>query len=248
MNYLDQFSSQYRIFLSQVNSEMQAERQASNRRMISVLLWCFIFPLVIGSLFLLMISFRLIPFSARTYVDLVYLGFPVVYSLFFLSSQVIKDLPGHFKRGGVGTLLLNSQKDEAWRTQVCKRWIAKSTFSSDDWKWIIANFKLDLERLKERNKYLTALAGAVFYLIMQGLDSIQGAQDNWVVSEGSFKHPVLKWLLGPIAAELGQYVGLALFLVLLYLSGRQAYIGLAKYLECAELLGQFSDKSVKGSK
>ena len=40
---------------------------------------------------------------------------------------------------------------------------------AEDWEWVIASFKVDLALMRYRNKYMTALAGAVFFLIMQGI-------------------------------------------------------------------------------
>jgi hypothetical protein len=103
--------------------------------------------------------------------------------------------------------------------------------SADEWDWIIANFKMDLRSMEYRTKYLTALAGAVFFLLMQGIDSIVDGEgkSTWV------RTATLGWI-ETSSSDLSQFVGLALFLVLLYLSGSQTYHSLRRYLDCAELV------------
>ena len=101
-----------------------------------------------------------------------------------------------------------------------------------DWAWLIANFKVDLEAMQQRTRYLTALAGAVFFLLMQGIDSIGGSEHEGPVSWS--KNPLMGWIESS-SNDVGQLVALALFLVLLYLSGIQTYHSLRRYLHCAEL-------------
>ena len=94
----------------------------------------------------------------------------------------------------------------------------------DDWQWVIANADEDLERMQMRTRHLTALAGAVFFLLMQGIDSL--------TNENSFTVPAVD----PTATTSSQWIGLALFLLLLYLSGQQTAQSLRRYLTCARLV------------
>jgi hypothetical protein len=97
---------------------------------------------------------------------------------------------------------------------------------------------MDLQAMEYRTKYLTALAGAVFFLIMQGIDSLTDGEGKvtWV------KSSVLGWV-ETSSSDLSQFVGLALFLVLLYLSGSQTYQSLKRYLNCIELLARKDSQS-----
>lgn len=76
-----------------------------------------------------------------------------------------------------------------------------------------------------------ALAGAVFFLLMYGIDSLTGQEEkiNWV------KSPALGWI--QISNDhFSEFVGLALFLAVLYLLGNQTYFSPKRYLNCIELI------------
>jgi len=91
----------------------------------------------------------------------------------------------------------------------------------------VASFRTDLANMLQRTKYLTALAGAVFFLILQGIDSL-GEPESIV------RNPMILWT--EASNGISQLMALALFLVLLYLSGSQTYQSLTRYLQSAELV------------
>jgi len=241
MKNFDDLTQDYKRFLGLVRKEMQIERSQVNRKMFWVVLWCFIIPALIGSFFLVGIKLHLLPRSIRSSLDLIFLFFPVTYSMYFLMSQIGRDLKSHFRREGLGIQLVQNERDGQWRGDMCSKLSMQLSFSKAQWSWVCNNFAMDLDNLRNRTKYITALAGAVFYLIMQGIDSISPSSEYWSHSDSYFQNPVQRLLLGPIAAEVSQYLGLTLFLILLYLSGMQAHASLQRYLACAKLLEQNSN-------
>ncbi|MBC7691435.1 MAG: hypothetical protein H7222_06660 [Methylotenera sp.] len=214
----------YAAFNDFIQRDIQLARSQVNRRMFSVFLWCFLLPALVSAAFLLLIKFGIFPRSARVYLEWIALLFPLFYSIYFLSSQVLVGATVAFRRGGVGTTLSQNTKEGEWRVSVCDSMNKELFLKADQWEWVIASLRMDLSRLQYRNRYLTALAGAVFYLIMQGIDSLGGSEEM-----------KMNVLINP-SNDFTQFVGLALFLVLLYLSGTQTISSLQKYLDCAELL------------
>lgn len=222
----------YKSFIDFVQRSVERERRVVHRRMLNVFFWCFLLPAVISVVLLLLMRFQLLPHRFRSFLDWTFLLFPVAYSIYFLSSEVLKDLPEAFKRGGVANVLSQALKDGEWREQICADLRKSVVASPAEWEWIASSFRIDLQRLKYRARYMTALAGAVFFLLMQGIDSLAEPKQQELVW---FKDPVLGWVEAS-QKDFSQFVGLALFLVLLYLSGTQTYHSLRKYLNCAELL------------
>ncbi len=221
----------YRGFLDYIGKEAQHERRAVNRRMFSVFLWCFLAPSLLAITLLLLIKLSLLPHQARAYLDWLVLVFPVAYSIYFLSSEVLKEAPAAFRRGGIANVLQQSAHSALWRERVVDELDRSLGGSVSDWSWIIANFEMDLRAMQNRTRHLTGLAGAVFFLIMQGIDSITGVEPPSVWT----RHAVLGWV-ETSTGNLSQFVGLGLFLVLLYLSGSQTYHHLKRFLDCAELV------------
>jgi hypothetical protein len=222
----------YREFLEFIRQDLQRERKLAHRRMFSVILWCFILPAVVSITLLLLVKFRILPFSVRAYLDWMVLIFPVTYSLYILGSEVIAQVPAAFRRGGVANALGQSLKEAEWRERVGESMSRSMRASAQEWEWIMASFRVDLHSMQYRIRYLTALAGAVFFLIMQGIDSLTGTPvDPEAVLN---RNPLMGWLESS-SNDLGQFVGLALFLVLLYLSGNQTNQVIKRYLDCAEL-------------
>lgn len=224
----------YQRFLAFVRQSADRERRAVNRRLFSVLLWCFLLPTAVLILFLLLIEFDFISWRYRGYADWVLLIFPVVYSLYFLSSEVLRDVPSAFRRGPVASVLAQAERDGRWRDEICRELDEKFGGDVEQWRWISQSFSKDLNNLKYRARYLTALAGAVFYLLMQGLDFVGGEPVD---------HQPVKWIKDPnfgwvelSSQDFTSFIGLGLFLVLLYLSAIQTYQSLKKYLDCAELM------------
>lgn len=223
----------YRAFIDFVAGDLQRERHLVNRRMMSVFIWCFLTPTLMSISLLLLVKFRILPKSTRNYLDWVILILPVFYSLYVLSFEVLSHIPAIFRRGGGAITLEQSLKDGEWRERTLDALERSISATRDEWDWIVASFRIDLQAMEYRTKYLTALAGAVFFLIMQGIDSLTDGEGKvtWV------KTTVLGWV-ETSASDLSQFVGLTLFLVLLYLSGSQTYQSLKRYLHCAELLAR----------
>jgi len=223
----------YTTFIELVRVDLQLERNQMRRRMFSVFLWCFLLPAVMVAGTLLLAGLGILPRTARGYVDWMVLIPPIFYSLYILGSEVVSEVPSTFRRGGMAATLGQSIREGLWRDRVCGLMEkALPHASTEDWRWIVASFRVDLDNLQYRTRYLTALAGAVFFLIMQGIDSITDTEEGkvtWV------RNSVLGWI-ETNSSDLSQFVGLALFLVLLYLSGSQTYHALNRYLNCAELL------------
>jgi hypothetical protein len=223
----------YRELIEFVRLDVQGERSASRRRMFGVFLWCFLLPAVCSAAALLMVKYHVLPLRARASLDWVVLVFPVAYSLYILGSEVLAPLPAVARRGGTANVLGQSLKDTEWRARVCEAMSKTVRATPEEWRWMVESFRLDLEAIQYRTRYLTGLAGAVFFLLMQGIDTLGG--DTPVDNPETWrKNPLMGWL-ETSSNDLSQLVGLSLFLLLLYLSGSQTYYSLKRYLGCAEL-------------
>jgi hypothetical protein len=228
----------YRTFLEFVGNDLQSERRVANRRMLSVFIWCFLAPVVLSVLIILLVKLGALPPRARANLDWLILICPVVYSLYILGSEVITGIPSIFRRGGLVVSLKDAQKQGEWRDRVCSAMIALP-LKAADWEWVVASFRIDLRNILYRAKYLTALAGAVFFLIFQGIDSLTEVPDL-----NMLRNPGFGWL--ETSNELSELMALILVLVLLYLSGSQAYQSLVRYLDCVELVA-FQKRHAKQS-
>ena len=228
----------YRSLIDFIGVDSQRDRHLVNRRMLSVFFWCFILPAMTTAAMLLLMKLGFLPRRARSSLDLVILIFPVLYSIYFLSSQVLIEVPAAFRRGGIATTLGENIKESTWRENVCEGMRRDLVLSSEQWSWVITSFKMDLKRLQNRTRHLTALAGAVFFLIMQGIDLLGGEDKKvtWVIDA------VFGWVEAS-GNDTTQFLALGLFLVLLYLSGTQTYHSLERYLSCAELLKLEKDQT-----
>ncbi len=222
----------YQSFIEFVASDIQRERHLVNRRMISVFVWCFLMPAIISLTLLILVKLKVFSPKARSHIDWIVLVLPVVYSLYILGSEVLAQVPAAFKKGGMATTLGQSVREGEWRDRVVESMGKSVVATPKEWVWIIMSFKIDLESMQYRTRYLTALAGAVFFLLMQGIDSLDGEGKVTFV-----KTSMMGWV-ETTAGDLTQFVGLALFLILLYLSGSQTNNSLKRYLHCAELLAQ----------
>lgn len=215
----------YRRYLGFIHSANQKDRLDVNRRIRSVVIWCFLVPVFVVALGIFLANRGFIPRVFRSYQDWVLLLFPVLYSLYFLGSQVLSELPAAFRRGGFGLTLGQTASEADWRLDTCARMEKELNYSAEEWEWIISNAEEDLERLQMRLRHLTALAGAVFFLLMQGIDSL--------TNDGSLSKDLTQSLMGPSSSE---WVGLALFLLLLYLSGQQNLQTFRRFMGCARLV------------
>jgi hypothetical protein len=222
-------SELYREFLEFIREDIQRERHQAHRRLFSAFFWCFLLPAFVSVSVLALVKAGLFPRSARAHLDWLVLVFPVVYSLYVLGSEVMSQVPAAFRQGGLASSLNPSLKELEWRGRVCAGMRQALQAAPDDWAWIAQSFRVDVRAMKYRTGYLTALAGAVFFLIMQGIDTLGGEEKvTWV------KSPFTGWVETG-TSDFSQFVGLALFLMLLYLSGNQTQRGIARYLDCVEL-------------
>ncbi len=221
----------YRRYLEFVQTLHQKDRLDVNRRMRSVFIWCFFAPVVTVALVVLMVNFGVLPRAFRTYQDWILLIFPVLYSLYFLGSQVLAGVPDAFRRGGFGMTLGQAATEADWRIEVCAAMEKELVWSDEDWHWVISNAEEDLERMQMRTRHLTALAGAVFFLIMQGIDSLTNDNAFTVLAAD------------PTSTTSSEWIGLALFLLLLYLSGQQSVQILRRFLACARLVRRHLSKT-----
>jgi hypothetical protein len=221
----------YKEFIDFVARDIQKERSQVNRKMFSVFLWCFLLPTVSCLTVLILVKLRVLPRNARNHLDWIVLILPVFYSLYILGAEVLMQVPAAFRRGGIATTLGQALKEGEWRGNASESMAKAINASKEEWAWIISSFKMDLLAMENRTRFLTALAGAVFFLLMQGIDSIADGDAKATWAQTSFMG-----MVESSAGDLSQYVGLTLFLVLLYLSGNQTFQTLRRYLNCAELI------------
>jgi len=222
----------YRELIEFVRADVQSERHQVNRRMFSVFFWCFLIPAIASVGVLLLIKFHILPRRARGFLDWMALIFPISYSLYILSSEVLAQVPAVFRRGGTSNVLGQSLRDTEWRERVCEAMQKSVNAAPEDWRWLVASLRIDLAAIQYRTRYLTALAGAVFFLLMQGIDTLGEVTSDTPPVWG--KNPIMGWIESS-SNDFSQLVGLSLFLLLLYLSGNQTYHSLMRYLNCAEL-------------
>lgn len=220
--------SSYAGFLNFIRQHHQGERWDVNRRMFSVFLWCFFAPAAVSLLVIVLVNMGVLPRSMRGYLDWIMLVFPVLYSLYFLSSQVISGIPMAFRQGGFAMTVTQARVDSEWRSKVIESLERDLHYTKTQWRWIVDNLEEDLERIQMKSRHITALAGAVFFLLMQGIDSITSDVIETVETQ-----------IPPATGASSEWVGLLLFLVLLYLSGQQSYYNLRRYLACAKWMRDY---------
>jgi hypothetical protein len=220
----------YRSFIEFVIADLQSERKLVNRRMFNVLLWCFIAPAILMATGLILIRLGVIPPAVRSGLDSLMVLCPVAYGFYILGSEVLTEMPSAFKRGGIANTLSSSLKDSEWRDRKCETLKRNLEASALEWDWIIFSFGIDLEQLRNRNRYMTGLAGAVLFMILQGIDLLgdEEVKTTWIKSPFG--------MMEAAPADFSQFIALGLVLLLLYLSGNQTHQSLARYRNCAELI------------
>jgi hypothetical protein len=222
----------YRRFMDYVQADIQQERRLVNRRMFSVFFWCFIVPTVTATILMFLIKIGLLPRRIGHYMDWLIVVFPVAYALYVLSLDVLRELPAAIRRGGMASLIDRAVDEEEWRSRVCLEMKQRffKTDAPDEWRRLLRGFEIDLAAMLQRTRYITALAGAVFFLLLQGIDSLDAKSDLTLTPSS-----ILSWFENS-SSSLYQFVGLGLFLVLLYLSGSRPHQTLSRYYHCASLL------------
>lgn len=202
---------------SAISEEMKRERDLANGRLKGVFFWCFIIPAALSFLLILAVKQGWAPRVAMTYVGWMLVVFPVVYSLWFLLRELFAPAAAQERRASSGASSRHFIREAEWRSRFCEQLLKKVTATGDEWRFLAESFRIDLDALRMRNHYLTGLAGAVFFLIMQGLDAVVDDVDSG------------GW-------DPYQFMGLALFLFLVALSHYQTQQSLRRFLGCLELL------------
>jgi hypothetical protein len=231
------YSEAYREFIDYVRLDIQRERLAANRRMLGVFLWCFILPAIVAISVLVMVKLGFLPKRLSRYMDWLIVIFPVAYGLYMLSADALREIPIMFRRGGIAATLSRALQEERWRARVCGEMKAKFFDPKSvekrvpSWRWLVESFEIDLKNVQNRTRYLTALAGAVFFLIFQGIDAFDSphAEPRWSTSS------IMGWFEAS-SSSFTQFFALGIFLMLLYVSGNQIYHSLERYLQCARLV------------
>jgi hypothetical protein len=236
----------YRELIEFISLDVQSERHLVNRRMFGVFVWCFLLPAIVSAMALLLIKFKVLPLRTRAVLDWIVLVFPVAYSLYILGSEVLAPIPARFRRGSAANVLGQSTKDIEWRTRVCAGMQKAVNATPAEWRWMVESLRIDLDAIQYRTRYLTGLAGAVFFLLMQGIDSLGG--ETVIENPATWQKNTLMAWIESSSNDLSQFVGLSLFLLLLYLSGSQTYYSLRRYLGCAELNLVALESSKSGSR
>lgn len=221
----------YRDFLEFVRKDMQGQRKTVSRRIFNVFLWCFLIPASLSLVLLLLVRLGVLPRSISRYMDWLVLVFPILYSIYVVSMEVLRDMPSAYRRGGIGSTLAQAGKDCDWRARIASEMQHSLSTGIENWRWIAMNFEVDLKAIHHRAKYLTGLAGAVFFLLMQGIDQLGDPNAETILAYQS-----LQGFVEFSSNNVSQFVGLTLFLVLLYLSGTQTYHSLRRYKDCLDLV------------
>ena len=159
--------------------------------------------------------------------------FPVLYSLQVLWKNFAKEFPRAMRQGNLITVLDSCAKEALWRDETLSRLKKTVPASTRTWRTVADLFQVDLDSMLRRSRYLTVLAGAIFYLLMQGIDTIGNPPDptTWL------RDPETGWIETK-GDDLMQVGGLGLFLILLYLSGSQTHSSLLRYQICAKQLSE----------
>jgi len=229
----------YNAFLGYVSTDIQKERKSTNRRMLSIFIWCVVIPVLVYVALMVLVVTKTVGPSARQYVGIAVLAVPICYALFVLGSDILRYVPELYRRGGVAKDLGQLGKDAEWRQNHCQSLEKALDAQPSQWAWICSNFRMDLRKMSYRNGYMTIFAGGILYFFMQGIDLIGGedfAPVQWIQTpmgwvEQSSNNPL-------------QFVGLAFVCVFVYLSGTQNHQILLRYLDIAELIlaGKRGDK------
>ncbi len=222
----DPRQAKYVEFMRFVQAHNNRDRLVVSRKLFSFVLWCFIAPAIVSVLIIVLANSSVIPKSARSYLDWVMLVFPVLYSLYFVGAQLLSGVPKVYREGGFAQSLAQVLSEYGWRVGVLKEFNPTPAWTTEDWDWVTRNLEIDISRLQARARYLTGLAGSVFFLIMQGIDALTLDAQSAAATDS-----------GP-----AQWVGLALFLTLFYISSLQTPQNLQRYLSTARLMRDYREK------
>lgn len=222
----------YQDFLGFVQAHVRKEREPVRRRMYHVLIWCFLLPILSSAILAVLYRLGWVPVQARAIQDWVILLFPVLYSIFFLGRDLSKGIPILYRKGGAASALEQAREQARWREEVIAEIKRSMNFSTEDWRWIRQNFQIDLDLMKFRTKYLTALGGAVFFLIIKGVDYFSDVPVEEAIPSPEF---VVSWVTA-VGNQISEIAVTVFFLVMLYLSGTEVSHSFERYLHCVELI------------
>ncbi len=227
------FTSQERIalyekFLGFISDDVQKQRRQLHRRMFILLGWCFVAPALFTLALLLLVKFHILPAPYRAFTEWGMIGFPVLYTLYVLGDEVLREMPSLFRKGGLSNTLLTNLRESQWREHTIDQ-MKRSLYNSPaDWRWMMKNYQIDMARFRARHHFLTILSSAVFGLINYGIGRLSEPEEvNFI------QHPTMGLI--QFSTDWSQTIVVVLFLVLFYLSGMQTYQSLHRYYECLEV-------------
>jgi hypothetical protein len=224
-------SQPYLEFVEFVKKDSELDRAADTRRVIGLFIWCFLAPAAIAGVLFGLSQAGVIGPRWSGLIDLLMILFPVIYSFQFLGISVLRQLPRALRQGNVRTVLDSCAQEARWRDSTVQKMRDQVRANPQEWRLLAQAFQFDLDAMLRRSRYLTVLGGAIFFLLMQGLDSLGSPVDlssaHWV------RNPQTGWLEAK-SDEVIQMGGLTLFLILLYLSGTQTHHALQRYQVCAK--------------
>ncbi len=139
-----------------------------------------------------------------------------------------------FRKGAALSALSQFLIEGVWRDGIVEKMKRALTFTQSEWQWIALNFQMDLKSIEFRSRAMTVLSGTIFFFILQGLDLLDPDVEP-VLELSTFN---LMNLIGSGLDKLAQLVALALFLILVNLTGAETLESLKKYLNAAKLLGR----------
>jgi len=221
----------YEKFLEYVSNDLQKQRRVLHRRMFILLGWCFVAPALFTLALLLLVKFHILPAPYRAFTEWGVIGFPVLYTLYVLGDEVVREAPSLLKKGGLSNTLMTNLREAQWREQMIESMKRDFFRSPLDWSWLMKNFEVDLDRFKARHHFLTILSSAVFGLINYGIGRLSEPEDVTFV-----QHPTMGLI--QFSTDWSQTIVVVLFLVLFYLSGMQTYRSLHRYFECLEVASE----------
>lgn len=234
----------YRDFIQFVQRDTQRERTVFKRRMVNVLIWCLALPAFFSMVYTVGVKAGLIATRYQKYSDWIMLAFPVVYSLYFLRSHMAAEAGAEWRKAGIAGNLGQTLRQAEWRDRTCTELQRVVPAREGDWPWISQSFRMDIEEFQNRTKFITALAGAVFFLIFQGLDLLSSDGGHRTEYTPSM---VISWV-EVASSQMIELAALVLFLVLLYLSGMETVHSLERYLNCSELLRLKAEEEKRASR
>src|SRR5690606_1591556 len=133
------YQAYYDKFLHFVKEHAHKERQTVNRRLFSVLFWCFLIPTFLVIALSLLVEMNVLSWRFKNYLDWIILIFPVTYLLYYLSAEVLRDIPAAFRRGPMASVLDQAGNQGRWREEICRGMKEAVGGGSREWEWVAEN-------------------------------------------------------------------------------------------------------------